>query len=97
MPGEDLTPAAKSRANGNEDRTMTTDIRAESPRERARSSTANFHAPAALDAYGRHFSRIGIASVAAAAAQVRADGESKAEQASSQTIARLLRLDHDAA
>lgn len=94
--GHDDEAAAMPRTNGNEDRTMTTDIRAAQPRQRVR-STSNFHAPAALDAYGRHFSRIGIASVAAAAAQVRPEAEDKGERAASPMIARLLRLDDDAA
>ena len=50
---------------------MTTEIRAVPPRPRVGERASNFHEPAALDAYGRHFQRIGIASVAAAAAQVK--------------------------
>jgi hypothetical protein len=50
---------------------MTTASRAVRHDPRAGSQASNFHAPAALDSYSRRFARIGIASVAAAAAQVR--------------------------
>jgi hypothetical protein len=72
---------------------MTTDIRAETPRQREGRQTTNFHAPAALDSYGRHFSRIGIASVAAAAAQVKQE----TAPALLRDVPAILRWDHDAA
>lgn len=73
---------------------MTTDTRAEPARQREARPATNFHAPSALDSYGRHFSRIGIASVAAAAAQVR---RGRTAPATDGAIPAILLQDHDAA
>lgn len=88
---------------------MTTDHRAEFPRQRearpakdvqAKSFQAktlhanNFHAPAAFDSYGRHFTRIGIASVAAAAAQM---GRERVTIAERRDLPAILLQDSDAA
>ncbi len=72
---------------------MTTEIRAVPPRTRVGERASNFHEPAALNAYGRHFQQIGIASVAAAAAQVK-PGQMKNQDKSRLSI---LRWEDDAA
>ncbi len=75
---------------------MTTASRAVRQDTRASSQTSNFHAPAALDSYSRHFARIGIASVAAAAAQVKPEA-ANAAKARRAEIPAIFREDDDAA
>lgn len=72
---------------------MTTEIRAVPVRTRVGEHASNFHEPAALNAYGRYFQRIGIASVAAAAAQVK-PGQSKDKDTNGPVV---LRWEDDAA
>jgi hypothetical protein len=76
---------------------MTTAYRAVQQDQRAGSRASNFHAPAALDSYGRHFNRIGIASVAAAAAQIRPGSEPAPSTRSETPVPAIFREDDDAA
>jgi hypothetical protein len=75
---------------------MTTASRAVRQDLRASSQASNFHAPAALDSYSRRFARIGIASVAAAAAQVRPHATPKNTRRDA-GIPAIFREDDDAA
>ena len=75
---------------------MTTEFRAVPSRSRVGQRPTNFHEPIALDAYASHFQRIGIASVAAAAAQVKTTRPDERADAA-ERVALLQRWDHDAA
>ena len=76
---------------------MTTPFRAVPSRPRAGERSSNFHEPAALDSYASHFHRIGIASVAAAAAQVKRVSGADERNAQQAAIALLQRWEDDAA
>lgn len=76
---------------------MTTPFRAVPSRPRVGERSSNFHEPAALDSYASHFQRIGIASVAAAAAQVKRVPRADERKAQQDAVALMQRWEDDAA